>query len=161
MNCSFIHLTNSLYLHSTVIILSLPIHFSAFSLLCLLSLQYCNERAVSCCGLNLLFRISNRPSTVLHNSCASCVRDSIKCRPCLYSQFLIMCTLSELCVLYIWNMLFTPNMKFLNFVYLSVTPQSKVGFCYQLDCLCEVPCHLALMTHQCPVHQKAFQVETY
>ena len=78
MNCSFKCLCNSLYLHSAAIIHNLPIH-----------LQYCNEMKVSlCCGLNLIFKFSNGPSTAQHDSWSSCVSVSIHFRSCLFSHFL-------------------------------------------------------------------------
>ena len=74
---------------------------------------------------DLLFNVSNRSSTALLSSCSARVRMSRNCRPCLPSQFLIICPLSTWFVLYVWNMLF--NLKFLHSVYLSVVFQSMVG----------------------------------
>ena len=71
---SFNFLSVSSKLHSAAAILSLPIHCSAFSLFCLLNVQYCRYLIVSlCCGENLLFEVLNRPSTELYNSCYTCV----------------------------------------------------------------------------------------
>ena len=66
INHSLKHLSNSLYLYFAVLISCLPINSSAFELPHLLSMQYCNWKTVSLFfDLNLLFKVSNRLSTIL------------------------------------------------------------------------------------------------
>ena len=95
-------------------ILRLPIHSSAVSLCYLTSLQNRSDFVVSLyCGLNLLFHISNRLSSLLHVSCSACIRVSMSCRPCLSSQFFITDTLS------VWLIL-------------------KFGACFYFYCVCYI-----------------------
>ena len=104
-------------------------HNQLFSIFIILPTEFavsCSERMVLLyCGLNLLFRVSNRQSTLLHCSYFSCARDFRNCMACLPSQFLIVFTLCLLFALYVWNMLFTSNLKFVRFVYMFVALMSK------------------------------------
>ena len=86
---------------------SLPIHPSAFSLPCISLLRY-----------ELLFNISDRPSTIFHATCSACVRASRNCKPCLPSQFLIIHTLClHSLIFYVLSISFTSNLKYLSTVY--------------------------------------------
>ena len=126
-NCSSKCVTISLYLHSIAITWSLPISSIIFSLSCLFSLQYYNSIIVSLCwGLNLLFKVYNKPSNVLCVSCSACVRSPMNFRYSLPRQFLVIATLPAWFVSRL-KMFFTSNLKFLSSVYLSVAFQSKDG----------------------------------
>ena len=73
---------------------------------------------------NLLVRISNKPSNVLHLSFSTCVSNSINCRPFLPNQFflLLLAAVHEVCYM-IYIILFTSNLKFLSLLYLSFASQ--------------------------------------
>ena len=73
MNCSLSCLCAFLYLHSTAVVLSLPIHFFTLSFEWQTNLQNCNDFIVSLkFGFNFLLRVSCRFFWSLHTSFSSC-----------------------------------------------------------------------------------------
>ena len=68
--------------------------------------------------------MSNKQSTVLHNSSSASVRVSMNHRPCLPSLCLIFLVLF---MLHDCNMLLISDLKFLHSAYVSVELQSNVG----------------------------------
>ena len=108
-------------------ILSLPVYCSVLLLCCLTSFQNCSNFIVLLyCSLNLLFNISNIPSS-LHSFCFACNIVSKSFRPCLPSQFFIIDTLSVWLILKFWGMFFTSILKFHSSAYLSLEHQLNVG----------------------------------
>ena len=106
----------------------------------------CNIAGIlMCCGQNLLFMASNRPSIILPLFCYICWRVSRNCRSCLPSQVLLICPFSVWFALDALNILFTSNVKFLSSLYLPAEPQFNVGwFKVGVPSLEHVPVHLLL-----------------
>ena len=128
-------------------ILSLPIHSSVFSFCCLASLWNCSSFIASLyCSLNLLFNISNIPSSYNMFPALLCIRVSESCRSCLACQFFTIDTLFVWLILKFWSMFFASSLKFLNLAYLSLELQSNIG-CFMMAHLFLVPCFLFLL-HQ-------------
>ena len=122
------------------IILSLPIHSSAFLLCCLTSMQNSSDFLVPLyCSLNLL--LSGKPPSLLYTFCSAWVMASKSCRPSCLARFYNRHSFCLAYTIVLKNILYL-YLKFLSSTYLSVELHSNVGSLWWI--------HLVWILHSMP-----------